>query len=274
MVVALMMALASASAGVHPATVIVAPYHHAAQIDSNYVSSSGCIKAKETTKAHWKATTGLGKFAGWAKGASCKGIFGTIGSGSYGSVGGQFEIALSIHIGPGKTSVQAAWTIKAVGAMSLTTSGTCPSPASTSSGYSYVDCYLAAEVGVEADAWVVDLTNGSTFYSTTFFFMYNDTYQQNYTYCYSGTCYSYNYSYGTSPGGFSGTFAYTSYSNGTYNAAHKYALLTYVDAFVYASLSNYAYPGASGPFPTGTASASINMATLGNGATLTSVTIA
>jgi len=272
---ALIMVMAPASAGVHPAVVLTAPYKHTAQVDSNYQSSSGCAKGKLLKTAHWVAKTGIGKTQAKATAAMCKGIFGALGTGGYGDASGEFEIAVPVHMGPGATSVQAKWTITAAGTESIAVSGACPAiTVTTSYGYAYEDCYVSAEAYMFGYMYVYDLTNGSTFYASTYWpgaFNYSDN--STYEYCYSSTCSSSNYSYGGLSGGFSGAMSNTWFINGTYNPADSYALIGYIYGAAYASVSAYGYPAQPGGTFGGSASASFNMNTLGNGAVLNSITV-
>jgi hypothetical protein len=132
---------------------------------------------------------------------------------------------------------------------------------------------------------VTDLTNGSWYGNYSYWYAGNASYYVNDTYCYNGgtpSCHNVTvgitngYGYGHNSAGwgtwtFSGSNAITMWTNGTNMVAtHKFVLIIALSQShsAYVQRYNLLAAWAAG------ASASTNMATLGNGASLNSITIA
>lgn len=219
-----------------------APYHHASVANSNNRANSGCSVAAGAL-AHWKATTGIGKFNTVAQAKKCPRSSGPVASGSYGYASSQSVISLPIvsRIGSaGITSVQTTWAITPNGSQSIALRGNCPRvTVSSTTGNGSRICDLGAEVGLSAFAYLEDLTNGSIFYpanlwlgNTTYSYVYNDTY------CTTFSCVNYNGtgSFGTN---FSRSFSVSFWINATLSLLDRYDLITGVSGFSYAWVDGY-----------------------------------
>lgn len=253
-----LLVLAPAGSAVAPHVTMTAPYSGSVA-NSNAWSTYGCAKASIATPTSFSLTHGLGSAAGKASAKTCRGSF---GGSQYdaGVASGASTIAIKLNVATGGTkTVVANWTITVAGHQNLSMA---PCVTSNASGYSY--CYEYAIVYVSAYSWLVDLKTGASAYSSSSFYQYNASY--NDSYCYNGTCA--NYTYGTN-GGFSGAFgALFSISSST-STRHTYALYTtfyWVVEVASASYAAHFSGGASG-------TASLDMATGGNGAKLNSITI-
>jgi hypothetical protein len=288
--VALLMVLSPVSAGaVHPATVLKAPYKGTTSSPAWYAGVSGCGTTKGTA-GKWTPLTGGAAGSGSATAKTCGKSLGYVGG--YNS--GYWESALSVAI-PFKVlttsnhTLATSITVTAARSMAVT-HGLCPTkiihypPALYS--YESAGCQVGGSVYMEAYAQVMDLSNSSWYhYNFSYSFVENNSGWENFSSCYNygtPTCsnvsgnFSYHYSYGyNSPGAMtcslSGTCSFTLWSNSTapMPKTDRWALELsfYVEVSAYADQSNVA-----GPF-VGTSSASMNMATLGNGMKVNSVTI-
>ncbi|MCI4330492.1 MAG: hypothetical protein L3K19_01415 [Thermoplasmata archaeon] len=286
--VTLLMVLAPAGAGAHPNLTMTAPYKHTAWSPQYYSSVNGCAAAA-TTKSLWNPTTGTVTFSDAAAAKVCKAIVGQVGSYSsaYTETGGQLAIPFTVSSN-GAHSITSSWTVNIASALAKTTGG-CPKPnvAPTqpylSSAYAY--CESGNEVSFYMSGYVSDLNNGSWYnYNGSYADAYNYSFWENYTSCSnygtpscynSTTGYGYLYSYGYNEVGlaawtFNGATTFTMWNNGTNMVkGHHYVLYVSLsdDKEAYADAYNLLGHWA------GSASASINMATLGNGAKLNSVAI-
>jgi hypothetical protein len=258
--VMLLLILAPAGSAVAPHVVMSAPYTGSV-LNSNAWSVSGCAKAKITSPAAFSLTSGMGGFAGKTSANTCKSsTFGNNRLGA-GNVYGGSSVAIKIKVATsGAKTIVANWTFTATGAQNLSTT-TCV----VNSKATYSSCYQYASVYLAAYSYLVDLKTGSTWSSSTYFYEYNASYYSNY--CYNGTCYT--YSSGTSPGGFSGSMGALFSFSATLNSKHTYALFTsiYESVGVYLATYNAHFTG------TASGTASLDMATGGNGAVLNSVTV-
>lgn len=273
--VGLIMTMAPIAAA-HASVVVTAPYKKSSQVDSNAQSSYGCGKGQMTKIAHWTAKTGTGAMAERDAAKSCSGLFASFGGAGYSS--GLFEIGVLLSVGRGVTSVSAQWTIASIAKEAINFSGTCPSVSVfTSTYYAYSDCSVYADVSQYGYMWVQDLTNGSNFYPSTYW-SGNLNYStissdETCSYSYSVKCTYTNSSFGGTSGGWSGSTVVTWYMNGTYNSADSYALFGYIATYASATVSNASYPAQPGGSFAGKAASTLDMATLGNGATLNSIRI-
>ena len=249
---------------------LVAPYKGAVLTNYNSNNTGGCAAiGKNLAMAAWSPMTGAGHFAEVAGAKSCTKSLAGVGTGSNGGANGEFELAIPIKIATnGAHSVAATWSLSWASANVLTLGGVCPAPKLIhGNGSSYCSAY--SDAYIYGYNYLIDTTNGTYFGSSTYWggasnytSMYNDTY------CYSFTCSYYNSSYGT-PGSSSGSISFTWWFNGTMAKSHHYAVVAYIYGSAYASI--YGYP--NGGYPKSSASAMVNMATLGHGAKLTSITI-
>jgi hypothetical protein len=266
MMIAITMMLSPVAAAHTPVT-YTAPYLHAVTSNSLYSSVSGCAKLAQT-KLHFSTLTGMGTWAGKATAKTCPHHLGPIGG--YGSsfAEAQTLVGVPIHSFHGAatpTTVAVTWTMTFSAAVAATHTGSCPAVVLSSTGYGYSYCAAEAFTEMFGYSYLIDLTNGSYFYSSnypTLIDLYN--YSYNDTYCYSFTCYSYNYTASSASSSMSGSTSATWWINGTLNHADKYAVETYVYAYV----DSYA----SG-FPAGSASSVLDLASSGNGEALSSIVV-
>lgn len=286
--VTLIMVLAPASASIVNRAVVLTPtYKGTVTQPSTYLSVGGCGKAK-ASPAKWNAKTGLITAADTASAATCGKSLGYVGGSSYGDGQSGIEIAIPFHAAHnGNNSIGSSWTVN-IASSSSYTAGTCPAknvnyhPSLYQYSYAYCEAGVANEF--EAYASVQDLQNSSWYANSSYGYTYNDTYFENYTECYNygtPTCAnytgsSYHYAYGYNDPGFSsftmnGATSFALWTNGTHMVkTHHYILIVeiYIYADAYAEQANLLGPWS------GSAVSSVNLATLGNGATLNSVTIA
>lgn len=287
--VSLLMVLAPASAGaVHPAYVLKAPYKGSVSTPNSYSYWAGCASAKSVT-TKWAPLTGMVTGSNSDKAVVCKKTLGGIGSSSYGSSGTGITIGIPFKVAStGNHSIGSAVSVTLAGSSALTTSG-CPAknvnynpPLYTSSS---AGCSDSTSLNANFYAYVVDATNTSWYNSNySYAQAYNYTYWGNSTYCYNygtpacsnttgGSSYGAAYAY-NAPGwtGFTwaGTTVFTMWTNGT-NMVKTDKFVLVLNIGLGHSASVYAYNLLA--YWAGSASASINMATLGNGATLSSITI-
>ena len=245
---------------------MVPPYKGSVSANYNSQSTGGCSAVgKIVAKAAWSPVTGIGHFADAASAKSCAKSLAGIGSGSNGYASGEFEIAIPVHIATtGAHSVAPTWMFTIADSQKMSVGGVCPAVKISATGYGSSYCDASSEAYVSGYAYLVDTTNGTYFYSTSYwsgFFNYSSQY--NDTYCYNFNCSYYNSSYGA-PSTFSGSTSHTWWFNGTMVKSHKYVLITYV----YGGASAYLYG-----YPKSSASAMVNLATLGNGAKLSSISV-
>jgi hypothetical protein len=284
-----MLVLVPAGAGAaHPAILLKAPYKGTGTIPSTYLSSYGCGTTKALTPK-WSGVTGVVHMSDSATAPSCKqvGPFGSGGGSAYMSA--SLEILIPFKVATtGNHSVASSWAVK-IASTHMSKYGGCPAKNVNYFQTLYHsqtgECYSSSYLDLYFDSYVIDLSN-SSWYGTNYSYAsgYNSSYFQNYTYCYnygtpscSNSTYSSNYSsaYSNNAPGWAafvwnGGTTFTAWTNSTaMNKADKFALLVYVS--VYGSVNTVA-ENLLMPWPAVSA-ASVNMATLGNGATLSSVTI-
>jgi hypothetical protein len=265
MLIAVTMMLSPVAAAHAPVT-YTAPYLKSVMTNSIYSGVSGCAKLSQT-KLHMSTVTGMGTWAGKATAHTCKHL-GPIGG--YGSAYSEAETLLGVPIhsffgAATPTTVAVTWTVTYAASASAAHTGSCPAVVLSSTGYGYSYCSASAYAEVFGYSYLIDLTNGSYFYPSNYpsiLYLYNYTY--NDTYCYSFTCYSYNYSYSSGSASTSGSMPATWWINGTLNHADKYAVETYLFMYV----NSYAQG-----FPSATAAAALDLASSGNGFSLTSIVV-
>jgi hypothetical protein len=288
MAVTMLMVLSPVSAGatVHPATVLKAPYKGTTSSPNWYGGVTNCGVAKGSA-GKWVPLTGAITGTDTSSAKTCgKNVGG--GSSGYWSAGVTVAIPIKI-LTTANHSIGISMSLAVTSASSYA-HGLCPTKHITypPALYSYesAGCQAAAYLYLDLGAYLVDLTNSSWYhYNYTSLYAYNDSGWSNYSSCYNyGTpsCYnsSGNFSYhgafgynapGAATCGLTGTCTFTLWSNSTapMPRTDRWA----VEIYFYSSADSYAsYSNVAGPF-VGSAAASINMATLGNGAKVTSVTI-
>lgn len=257
--VALLMVLAAASQGaVGPGVVLTKPYKGFVSA-GNSVYHLGCGPATVAKAATFSKTSGMGVFSMHTTAPKC--AF-TQGNGGYSY--NQLTVYVPIALSAGNHNVTINWTIAVAGTETFTL-GKCVLVSTAS----YSSCYQEGMAYLDVYTFVVD-SNGTSYYPITYWpGFFNETY--NDTYCYSGKCYYYSYGGASgSTGSFSGTttFAWIIPLVKVPAGHHFYAVSElYGGAASEAQPYNAAIGGSFG-------SASVNFATLGNGGTLNSITVA
>jgi len=291
MAVTMLMVLSPVSAGatVHPATVLKAPYKGTTSSPNWYGSATNCGVAKGSA-GKWVPTTGGITASDSASAKTCGKNIGYVGGGSYAYWSAGVTIAIPIKIlTTANHSIGVSFTLTVASAQSYS-HGLCPTKFITwpPAKYTYesAGCQTYADVYFDLGANLIDITNSSWYHHNyTYVDVYNDSYWSNYSSCYNyGTpsCYnqSGNYSYhgaysynapGATTCSLSGTCTFTMWTNSTapMPRTDRWMLEIYLYTSADASAS---YSNVAGPF-VGSAAASVNMATLGNGAKVTSVTV-
>jgi hypothetical protein len=287
--VTLLMVLSPASGAiVHPTIVLSPAYKNTVNSPNAYWSVSGCAKAKAATP-HWNAATGGVTGVAMASAKTCGKNVGGVGGSSSGSASDGLSIAI-----PFKVSTNGNHAIATSISLTLASANTstwAPCPPTTGSyppalnAYFYGYCEVGSSLSMYTSINVVDLTNTSWYGNYSYADSYNYGYWENYTYCYNygtPTCSNftggagYASAYGYNAPAFATNFlwngasSWTMWNNGTgMLKTHHYALILSESV----SASAYAYYYNIAGSWLASASASINMGTLGNGATVNSVTI-
>lgn len=280
---------AGATAGVAPVVVLGAPYTGTVSSPtySNFVN--GCASGKVTALPKWSATTGAVTTGDFGAAKPCpKSVSGT---GAYstgqGSSGVQFAVPFKVSSN-GNHGITSNWTFTLTTSVSSTVGG-CPAKKINYFPPLYASdrgqCSDGTFVFFNVNSYLVDLNNASWYqYNSSIVLIYNESGWENYTSCYNyGTPSCYNF---TGPFGYAwnsqynvvgfagfkwtGTTTATFWTNGTaMKSGHRYALVVNLSFFAESFAIAY---GLAKPW-SASAVASLNMATLGNGATLNSITI-
>jgi hypothetical protein len=289
--VTLLMVLGPAGAGAvaHPQVTLTAPYAKTTNSPNSYWSVSGCAKAK-AAPGHWSPTTGAVTEMAQGLGHTCGKSLGGVGGSGSGYAGSSISVAIPFKVAKtGNHSIGESWTVSVASSSSFAAS---PCPAKnvnyhpTLYQYSSAYCEAGASISVYFSSYVIDLSN-SSWYSRNYSYadVYNYSEYQNYTDCYNystATCYNSSgtfmnqYAYGYNDPGFSlfsfnGATTFSLWANGT-NMVKTDHFAVIFSISISADGYGYGY-NLLGPF-SGKGAASVNMGTLGNGATLNSVTIA
>jgi len=286
--VTLLMVLSPAAGAAVPLKVYAPAYKHTVSQSGTSVSQSGCGKAKATLAA-WHALTGTVTAADSSSAKTCGKSLGYVGGSSSGFAESSIEVAIPFAVGHGgNNSIGSSFTVNVASSQSFTASA-CPAknvnynPALYQ--YSYGYCEAGVYTSFSVSASVQDLNNNSWYaHNYSYAYSFNESGWENYTDCYNyGTpsCsnttgpFGYAYSYGYNDPGFStftlnGATSFSLWTNGTMMVkGHHYVLIVslYVYGEAFADQANLLGPWS------GSALATINMATLGNGATLNSLTV-
>jgi hypothetical protein len=255
----LLIAPAALGAGVAHPTVIKAPYTKITVATSVSNNQVGCGTDQTVIFPHFVKATGTGGFSDSAKAPGCASLPPNVAN--RGAATSEFSIVLPIKIIRSHVAITANWTISASGTEKLT-AGTC-----VASTAAIANCYQFAQAYLFGSAYLVDSLNGTIFASSNNWVGMSN-FSQNDTFCTSGKCTA--SVVGGTGGSFSGSTAFTWFVNATgLVASHTYFLE--VDLFGGAQTEIDSY----GTHVTGgLASATLNFATLGNGAKLNSITVA
>ncbi|HZY70566.1 MAG TPA: hypothetical protein VFF67_06285 [Thermoplasmata archaeon] len=272
--VALLVLIAPLAVGASAPTVLRAPYKHTTVSYGSGYTYSGCARASIPRSPYWLPTTGLAGFSERAVANACPPLLGGIGSDSVGSYTASFDPNVPIHFTTnGGHVVTVNWSLTVAVRTAASITGTCPLAQPVKVGqYSYSDCYAATLIDLGVFANLHDITNGSYVYSTmNWYGMYNYSVQYNDSSCSGAACNYYNNSYGSFVN-FTGTIgsAWVFNASGyqSINASHKYEIRMSLNGWGYAELFGYPYG-----YSAARLTSFINAGTLGNGWTLTSITI-
>jgi len=285
----LLMILAPASGAlVHPSIVLTPAYKNTVASPNTYWSTSGCAMAKAAAP-HWNAATGGISGADSASAKTCAKSLGGVGGSSFGDASSGMSVAIPFKVASnGNHAISTSFSVKIASSSSFTYAS-CPKFTVTYppalNQYEYAYCEAGASLSMYVNLNVVDLTNSSWYGNYSYADSYNESYFENYTDCYNygtPTCYNYsaantyNYNYSYNAAGFTafswnGATTWTMWTNGTNMIkTHHYALILSISvsadtyAEYYHTLTHWA----------ASAVGMVNMATLGNGAKINSVTIA
>jgi len=268
---------------------LVPAYKGTVKSPNAYISVAGCAVAKGPMPT-WNPATGAILAMTSAGAKTCPKSFGSIGSSSYGDAGNGMTVAIPFKIAStGSHSVSTSLSLMLTSSASNSVSA-CPlmnlwpaggPPLNT---YKSSYCQDGSSRSWYASISVIDMTNVSWYSNYSYADAYNYSSYDNSTSCYNyGTpsCYNYSsaYSYGSaysynSPGFASFTWnggtSWTMWTNGTNMVkTDKYAVVISISDYSDA----YAYKyNLAGPW-SGSAAAVINMGTLGNGLSVSSVTV-
>ena len=244
---------------------------------------SGCTSSAMSTPT-WSAKTGVGHWAGRTYADSCPASRGGQNQTSEAFVYGGLTVTVPVHMvrGPGGANVTWSMDVGARASSVANLSQSCPVQRYTYSynyGYTKVnyyyilsDCYALGYLQILSNSMLLDKTSGAYYYPSNYWSgIYNSSGASNYSVSYgvnytNSSYWSYNYTYNYSanltygsPTLIQATFAPTAFINGTFSASDKYEIITDVQAEAGSIVLGYV--GAS-------ASARVNMATLGHSLTL------
>jgi hypothetical protein len=281
----------SAGVGVHPnAVVMKAPYKGTASMARSFPQMQGCYKQHGPGWV-WSPLTGAINGSESVSAKVCPKSVGYVGADSGIYTYNDLYVGIPLKAGlVGNRSIDSAWTVQ-VARSQVYTVGGCP--AKVNINYNppygtdnYAFCLAYAAVIFEEQAYVVDLQNGSWYSNFSSVESYNESSWWNYTECYNysgayctnttGPLFNNTGQYGSNAPGFGSSFAWgtkTSYqmwTNGT-NMVRTHHYMLFIDMFfeVFSEADAYNVAG----HWHGAAAASMNMATLGNGATIQRITI-
>jgi hypothetical protein len=279
-----------AGAGALPRVVVLsAPYKGSLASPGYSLSVNGCASAKVTALPQWNASTGDLRTSDAARAKACQKAFGSAAADSFGQAGSAVDLGVPFRVASnGSHSISSSWTFTTAATRTATIGGCPPKRVNFHPGlYSSTtgQCSDGTTLYLYISSRVVDLNNASWYqYNGSGVQMYNESGWLNYTDCYNygtPTCYNttgpFSYAFssflntqGFSASAWSGSVGATFWTNGTsMRAGHHYALLVTVSFFVEAFAIAY---GLTTPW-VASASASLNMATLGNAARLNSISI-
>ncbi|MCI4330771.1 MAG: hypothetical protein L3K19_02845 [Thermoplasmata archaeon] len=247
--------LAPAGLGAAPShtTTLKAPFKTLVTASFSSTGQVGCGFDKIVTAPHFVAHSGLGGFSLAGTAPACAKL--PNGIANRGQTTAQVSIVVPILVKHPAITIESNWSISASGSVSLTST---PCPTSTAATYA---CYEFAQAYLFSQSYLIDTTNGSLFFGTNFWPGFQNV-TENDTFCSGGTCST--AILGSPSGGFSATQGMDLFVNATgLNSTHTYELEVdlYGGALAELDASNTKLVG-------GHAAATVNFATLGNGAKL------
>ena len=255
---ALLVAPATLGAGVHPGTVYTAPFGKVLLATDVNNQAVACGIAKTLVQPHFSKVSGTGGFSSLGKAPKCANLPANVAN--RGDTQSQFSIILGIKPAHNHLNITTSWTFSAAGTESLV-SGKCTTTAAATS-----NCYEVSQTYLFAAAYLVDSTNGSIYPAGNFWPGMTNISQNN-TYCSSGSCTP--AVSGGSGGTFSGSASVTWFVNAT-SLVTSQAFFLEIDVYGGTVTELDAY---NAHVTGGLASASLNFASLGNGAKMTSITV-
>jgi hypothetical protein len=232
-------------------TVVKAPYSGAVVTNATGRTHVACATARSPVPTYWNASTGSGGFKIRATATNC----GSSSSANYSDVIAYTSVRIPIRLPTGNGGIGVRWSYWMEGRQYLSIQNI-TSNTSCSKNSSVGPCVGESLVLFDASALLLDLTNNSTYYSTSGLGIYRwiEDYFDSTAGCYS--CVS-------GPHMLNRTFVYAFNITGLFNSSHRYEIWTWIRGEVTAEIDGW----------TGSATASFNMATLGHGYTLDAVRI-
>jgi len=243
------------------------PFTGMSSSTSLFQGYSGCGSETITSPLAWNTSTGVMTIAGKTSAKNC----GTTAGGVGGSTQAYFDagVAWGMPIRVTAAPHQVAITMKVSAVISQTFSA--PKSCTGSLADTFFYCDVSSDVFIGGYPYLVDTTNGTTFYASNYWQWYNETYNQTEFYNFSGTPTWYNFS-GTFSNGGPGTPTWFINTTIALNPRDSYVVV--MNFYVDVSSSAYAYGYPSMAVLTGgSATASVNMAGPTNKASLVSIAV-
>lgn len=242
----------------HPA-ILKAPYKHLLVATFSNTGQVACGKDRVTAAPHFSPKTGTGGFSDTASDAACAGLPTNIAN--RGLAASQVSVVLPVKLFKSHVHIKVNWTFTAALSEKFTP-GACKVSTNTTYG-----CTEVAQAFLAGVAYLYDTYNGSVYSSSNFWIGFQNI-SENSTTCSSGSCST--ATLGGATGSFSGSQNIVWYVNATaLNTSQSFILEIDLFGQAYAEMDAY-----NTYITGGSAQASLNFATLGNGATLNSITIA
>ena len=244
------------------------PYTTMYSSTSTYQGQQGCGTESMTTAPTWNSSSGVFTIAGKTSSKNCGASLAGVGGSSEGYFDGEVELAMPVKVTASTHNVTITWKVSAAVTSSYSAPKSCTGPSTDL----YFYCDVSSDIFIESYPYLIDTTNGTYFYPSTYWDWYNESYNETEFYNFSGTPTWYNYSGSYAYGG-PGTAVW--YINSTYALNPRDSYVVLIDFYVDVSSDTYAYGYPTGPtLVGGSASASVNMASGANKATLTSIGVA
>ncbi|HEV2317302.1 MAG TPA: hypothetical protein VGV89_06990 [Thermoplasmata archaeon] len=266
--------------------VYTAPYRGSAGAPNWSTSGSGCATARLTTPA-WHPRTGEFTTATADSARACGKPNGYLGGQNYASSSGTVQLTFPLPLTlRGNHSISSTWTIKVASSWSYSAGTVCPKNVNYYPplyGYSYAYCQAGNFVSFYMSSYLADLNNNTWGANYSAASVYNDTYYEDWTYCYnqgtpvcststsssSGSTASIN-AVGMGAWTWNGSTTVTFWTNATNMIlGHHYVLIVNIYASTEAVAGFYSLHTAW----KGNAAASLNLASLGHGDTVSSIQI-
>ena len=243
------------------------PYTSMVSSTSTYQGQQGCGTESITTLPTWNSTSGVFTIAGKTSSKNCGASLAGVGGSSEGYFEGEIDLAMPVKVTASTHNVTVTWKVNAAVTSSYSPPKSCTGPSTDL----YFYCDVASDYFIDGEAYLVDTTNGTYFYPTSYWEWYNESYNETEYDNFSGTPTWYNYS-GAYSYGAPGSAIWYINSSYALNPRDSYVVVMYF--YVDCDADTYAYGYPTGPtLVGGSASTSINMASGPNKATLTSISL-